>query len=70
MGHKLESNLERKADAREFDARLEGRTSKLVDYSSRAPEVIAEAYHADLHGGFPLLRRKVWQDFPKTARRI
>jgi thymidylate synthase ThyX len=34
------------AFAREFDARLEGRTSKLVDYSARAPEVIAEAYRA------------------------
>ncbi len=34
------------AFAREFDARLEGRTSKLVDYSVRAPEVIAEAYRA------------------------
>jgi len=34
------------AFAREFDARLEGRTSKLMDFSPRAPEVIAEAYRA------------------------
>jgi len=34
------------AFAREFDARLEGRTSKLLDFSPRAPEVIAEAYRA------------------------
>jgi thymidylate synthase ThyX len=29
---------------REFDGQLEGRTSKMVDYSARAPEVMAEAY--------------------------
>ena len=34
------------AFAREFDAALDGRTSKLVDYSPRAPGVIAEAYRA------------------------
>lgn len=34
------------AFAREFDARLEGRVSKLVDYSPRAPEVMADAYRA------------------------
>src|SRR5574337_1296071 len=34
------------AFAREFDARLAGRTSKLVDYSPRAPRVMAEAYRA------------------------
>jgi len=34
------------AFAREFDARLDGRTSKLVDFSPRAPEVIADAYRA------------------------
>ncbi len=32
--------------AREFDAKLEGRTSKLVDYSPNAPRVAAEAYRA------------------------
>lgn len=32
--------------AREFDAKLAGRTSKLVDYSPNAPRVIAEAYRA------------------------
>jgi thymidylate synthase ThyX len=31
---------------REFDARLDGHTSKLVDYSPHAPRVIAEAYRA------------------------
>lgn len=34
------------AFAREFDAPLEGRTSKLLDYSARAPQVMAEAYRA------------------------
>lgn len=34
------------AFAREFDARLEGRTSKLIDYSANAPRVLAEAYRA------------------------
>jgi thymidylate synthase ThyX len=34
------------AFAREFDAQLEGRTSKLVDFSPRAPEVMAAAYRA------------------------
>jgi len=29
--------------AREFDAKLEGKTSKLVDYSPNAPRVMAEA---------------------------
>src|SRR5713226_2712116 len=32
--------------ARDFDARLEGRTSKLVDFSPRGPRVVAEAYRA------------------------
>jgi thymidylate synthase ThyX len=36
------------AFAREFDARLAGRTSKLFDYSPRASAVIAEAYRAVL----------------------
>jgi thymidylate synthase ThyX len=30
--------------AREFDAKLAGRTSKLIDYSANAPHVIADAY--------------------------
>ena len=34
------------AFAREFDARLEGRTSKLLDYSPNAVRVMAEAYRA------------------------
>jgi thymidylate synthase ThyX len=34
------------AFAREFDARLEGRTSKLIDSSPNAPRVMAEAYRA------------------------
>jgi thymidylate synthase ThyX len=34
------------AQAREFDARLAGRTSLLVDYSTAAPRVLAEAYRA------------------------
>jgi thymidylate synthase ThyX len=32
--------------AREFDARLGGRTSRLVDYSANAPRIAAEAYRA------------------------
>jgi thymidylate synthase ThyX len=36
------------AFAREFDAKLNGRTSKLVDYSANAPRVVAEAYRAVL----------------------
>jgi thymidylate synthase ThyX len=32
------------AFAREFDAKLDARTSKLIDYSPNAPHVIAEAY--------------------------
>ena len=36
------------AFARDFDARLAGRTSKLVDYSPNAPRVVAEAYRAVL----------------------
>jgi thymidylate synthase ThyX len=34
--------------AREFDARLSGKTSKLLDYSPRAPHVTADAYRAVL----------------------
>ena len=36
------------AFAKEFDARLAGRTSKLLDFSPRAPRVVAEAYRAVL----------------------
>src|SRR6202171_9851 len=32
--------------AQEFDAKIEGKTSKLVDYSPNAPRVMAEAYRA------------------------
>src|SRR5580698_3736197 len=34
------------AQSREFDTRLNGRTSRLVDYSLMAPRVLAEAYRA------------------------
>jgi thymidylate synthase ThyX len=36
------------AFAREFDTKLAGRTSKLIDYSPNAPRVAAEAYRAVL----------------------
>ena len=36
------------AFAREFDARLDGRTAKLVDYSANAPAVVASSYRAVL----------------------
>jgi len=36
------------AFAKEFDARLAGRTSKLIDYSPHAPRVIVDAYRAVL----------------------
>jgi thymidylate synthase ThyX len=32
--------------AKEFDGRLEGKTSRLIDYSTNAPRVIAESYRA------------------------
>jgi thymidylate synthase ThyX len=32
--------------AQEFDAKLDGKTSKLVDYSPNAPRVVADAYRA------------------------
>ncbi len=34
------------AFAKEFDAKLGGKTSKLIDYSPHAPRIIAEAYRA------------------------
>jgi thymidylate synthase ThyX len=34
--------------AREFDARLDGRTSRLLDYTREAPRVVGEAYRAVL----------------------
>jgi thymidylate synthase ThyX len=34
------------AQAREFDARLGGSTSRLIDYSTMAPRVLAESYRA------------------------
>ncbi len=34
------------AFAQEFDAKLDGKTSKLVDFSPNAPRVVAEAYRA------------------------
>ena len=36
------------AFAREFDAKLAGKTSKLIDYSPHAPRIAAEAYRAVL----------------------
>src|SRR5208282_3052663 len=35
-----------KTFAREFDAKLHGKTSKLLDYSPNAPAILAEAYRA------------------------
>ena len=40
------SNTSAETFVREFDARLNGRTSRLVDYSANAPRVMAEAYRA------------------------
>ena len=40
------SNTSAETFVREFDARLNGRTSRLVDYSGNAPRVMAEAYRA------------------------
>src|SRR3989441_3641660 len=40
------SEKDGEAFARDFDARLGGRTSKLVDFSPHAPRVVAEAYRA------------------------
>ena len=40
------SEKDGEAFARDFDARLAGRTSKLVDFSPHAPRVVAEAYRA------------------------
>jgi len=38
--------LQADAFAKEFDAKLEGKTSRLIDYSRNAPRVIAESYRA------------------------
>jgi thymidylate synthase ThyX len=40
------SNSNAETFVREFDARLNGRTSRLVDYSANAPRVMAESYRA------------------------
>jgi thymidylate synthase ThyX len=40
------SNASAESFIREFDKRLNGRTSRLVDYSANAPRVMAEAYRA------------------------
>ena len=40
------SNGAGEAFAKEFDAKLGGKTSKLIDYSLHAPRIIAEAYRA------------------------
>ena len=45
-GIPFETRSRGEAQAREFDARLGGRTSRLVDYSPAAPRVLAEAYRA------------------------
>ncbi len=40
------NGLQGEVFAREFDAKLAGKTSKLLDYSPNAPRVMAEAYRA------------------------
>jgi thymidylate synthase ThyX len=45
-GHALGTTGE--AFAREFDAKLAGKTSKLIDYSPNAPRIAAESYRAVL----------------------
>src|SRR6476646_637350 len=40
------NDLQSEVFAREFDAKLAGKTSKLLDYSPNAPRVMAEAYRA------------------------
>ncbi len=40
------TKLAGEAFAKEFDAKLQGKTSKLLDYSPNAPSVMAEAYRA------------------------
>jgi thymidylate synthase ThyX len=50
-GHHADSQsitLSGESFAREFDANLAGRTSKLLDYSPNAPRVIADSYRAVL----------------------
>ncbi len=42
----LQSTSPGEAFAQEFDARLAGRTSRLIDYSPTAPRIAAEAYRA------------------------
>jgi thymidylate synthase ThyX len=44
----MESTSDGGVFAREFDAKLAGKTSKLVDYSPRAPHIAAEAFRAVL----------------------
>ncbi len=41
--HDIKAN---EAFAREFDVNLQGKTSRLIDYSANAPSVIAQAYRA------------------------
>jgi len=45
-GEAVPHSLSAEDFSREFDARLEGKTSRLVDYSPRAPRIMAEAYRA------------------------
>ena len=44
--HKFEEHTKGAAFAAEFDAKLSGKTSRLVDYSPNAPRVMAESYRA------------------------
>jgi len=47
-GREGQTSLPGELFAREFDAQLNGRTAKLLDYSAKAPEVTASAYRAVL----------------------
>src|SRR5882762_7166388 len=44
--HKFEEHTKGAVFAAEFDAKLSGKTSRLVDYSPNAPRVMAESYRA------------------------
>src|SRR5215475_5402921 len=45
-GHAASATNAGEAFAREFDSRLAGRTSRLIDYSPNAPRIAAEAYRS------------------------
>jgi thymidylate synthase ThyX len=48
IAESLAPRTDGEAFAREFDAKLEERTSKLIDFSPRAPQIVADAYRAVL----------------------